>query len=129
MPRPSPVRDAIADAVAESARHDWSIEDLVATLDGRGVRADFSSVFRALARLEGEGVVRRVELGDGKQRFEAAGDHHEHVRCERCGVVGEVPGCAVRAVVPGVQEATGFVVTGHQLLFSGVCPACVKGAG
>jgi Fe2+ or Zn2+ uptake regulation protein len=125
MPRPSPVRDAIADAVAGSARHDWSIEDLVAALDGGGVRADFSSVFRALARLEGEGVVRRVELGDGKQRYEAAGDHHEHVRCERCGVVGEVPGCAVRAVVPKVQEATGFVVTGHQVLFSGVCPQCV----
>jgi Fe2+ or Zn2+ uptake regulation protein len=119
------VRDAIADAVAGSARHDWSIEDLVAALDGGGVRADFSSVFRALARLEGEGVVRRVELGDGKQRYEAAGDHHEHVRCERCGVVGEVPGCAVRAVVPKVQEATGFVVTGHQVLFSGVCPQCV----
>ena len=123
------MRDAIADAVAGSARHDWSIEDLVAALGAGGVRADFSSVFRALARLEDEGVVRRVELGDGKQRFEAAGDHHEHVRCERCGVVGEVPGCAVRSVVPGVQEATGFVVTGHHVLFSGVCPACVKGEG
>jgi Fe2+ or Zn2+ uptake regulation protein len=123
------VRDAIVDAVAGSARHDWSIEDLVATLGGGGVRADFSSVFRALARLEGEGVVRRVELGDGKQRFEAAGAHHEHVRCEECGVVGEVPGCAVRAVVPKVQEATGFVVTGHQVLFSGVCPSCAERAG
>ena len=88
------------------------------------MRADFSSVFRALARLEGEGVVRRVELGDGKQRFEAAGDHHEHVRCEECGVVGEVPGCAVRGVLPKVAKATGFVVTGHQVLFSGVCPRC-----
>ena len=129
MPRPSPVRDAIADAVAGSERHDWSIEDLVGALDGGGVRADFSSVFRALARLEDEGVVRRVELGDGKQRYEAAGDHHEHVRCERCGVVGEVPGCAVRAVVPRVQEATGFVVTGHQVLFSGVCPQCAGSDG
>ena len=86
MPRPSPVRDAIADAVAGSARHDWSIEDLVATLGGRGVS-------------------------------------------EECGVVGEVPGCAVRGIVPQVQEATGFVVTGHQVLFSGVCPRCAGHAG
>ncbi|MCW2968132.1 MAG: Fur family transcriptional regulator, ferric uptake regulator [Solirubrobacteraceae bacterium] len=126
MPRPSPVRDAIADLLAASERHDWSIEDLIAALAERGVEADFSTVFRALPRLESDGVVRRVELGDGKARYEAAGAHHEHVRCERCGAVGEVPGCVVDAAVPRVQKLTGFRVTGHQLLFSGVCPACAR---
>ena len=124
MARPSPIREALAELVGASARHDWSIEDLVAELSGRGVAADFSSVFRALGRLADEGVVRRVQLGDGKARFEAAGEHHEHVRCDSCGVVGAVPGCVVRNAVPRVQEATGFRVTGHQLLFSGLCPKC-----
>ncbi|MDX6665616.1 MAG: Fur family transcriptional regulator, ferric uptake regulator [Solirubrobacteraceae bacterium] len=124
MARPSPVRDAVAVLVADSGRHDWSIEDLSAALAGRGVEADFSSVFRALARLEADGAIRRVELGDGKARYEAAGAHHEHVRCDRCGAVGEVPGCVVDEAVPRVQELTGFQVTGHQILFSGVCPGC-----
>lgn len=124
MARPSPVRDAVAKLVAASGRHDWSIEDLVVTLGERGVEADFSSVFRALARLEADGAVRRVELGDGKARYEAAGEHHEHVRCDRCGAVGAVPGCIVDEAVPRVQQLTGFQVTGHQILFSGLCPAC-----
>jgi Fe2+ or Zn2+ uptake regulation protein len=124
MARPSPVRDAVAALIADSGRHDWSIEALLATLGERGVEADFSSVFRALARLEADGSVRRVELGDGKARYEAAGEHHEHVRCERCGAVGEVPGCIVDEAVPRVQKLTGFRVTGHQVLFSGVCPQC-----
>jgi Fe2+ or Zn2+ uptake regulation protein len=124
MPRPSPVRDALSALLSGSDRHDWSIEDLIAALAGRGIEADFSTVFRALPRLEAEGVVRRVELGDGKARFEGARGHHEHVRCERCGAVGEVPGCVVDEAVPRVQQLTGFRVTGHQLLFSGVCPAC-----
>jgi Fe2+ or Zn2+ uptake regulation protein len=81
-------------------------------------------VFRALTRLEADGLVRRVELGDGKARYESEGAHHEHVRCERCGTVGEVPGCVVGEAVPRVQELTGFRVTGHQILFSGVCPKC-----
>jgi Fe2+ or Zn2+ uptake regulation protein len=124
MARPSPVRDALTELIGASARHDWSIEDLVADLAGRGVEANFSTVFRALARLEADGTVRRVELGDGKARYEAAGEHHEHVRCERCGAVGAVPGCVVDEAVPRVQRLTGFRVTGHQILFSGVCPSC-----
>ncbi len=124
MPRPSPVRDAVATLIATSGRHDWSIEDLVAVLGEQGVAANFSTVFRAVERLEADGAARRVELGDGKARYEAAGAHHEHVRCERCGEVGEVPGCVVDAAVPRVQELTGFRVTGHQILFSGVCPRC-----
>lgn len=127
MPRPSPVRDAIAMLLERGDRHDWSIEDLLAELRDCGVGADFSTVFRAVARLEGDGAVRRVELGDGKARYEAAGDHHEHVRCERCGAVGEVPGCVVDEALPRVQQATGFTVTGHQLLFSGLCPECSAG--
>jgi Fe2+ or Zn2+ uptake regulation protein len=124
MPRPSPVRDAIAELVGAGDRHDWSIEDLVGALRARGLEASFSTAFRAVERLEADGAIRRVELGDGKARYEAAGAHHEHVRCERCGAVEAVPGCVVDAAVPRVQDATGFQVTGHQILFEGVCPAC-----
>ena len=124
MARPSPVRDATAELITGSGRHDWSIEDLVGDLAARGIAANFSTVFRALERLEADGLVRRVELGDGKARYEAEGAHHEHVRCDRCGTVGEVPGCVVDEAVPRVQQLTGFRVTGHQILFSGVCPKC-----
>lgn len=125
MARPSPVRDAVADLIAAGDRHDWSIEDVVAALADRRVDANFSTVFRALARLEDDGLVQRVELGDGKARYESAGgDHHEHVRCDRCGAVGAVPGCIVRDALPRVQKLTGFRVTGHQVLFSGLCPRC-----
>jgi Fe2+ or Zn2+ uptake regulation protein len=127
MARPSHVRTAIAELVAGSARHDWTIDDVVVELEGRGVEADFSSVFRGLARLADEGAVQRVELGDGKARFEATRAHHEHVRCERCGAVGEIPGCLVDRVVPAVEEQTGFAVTGHRLLFSGLCATCAPG--
>lgn len=114
----------MADLLVASGRHDWSIEDLVAGLAERGVEADFSTVFRALTRLESDGAARRVVLGDGKARYEAAGEHHEHIRCERCGTVGEVPGCVVSDALPRVQRATGFRLTGHQVVFSGLCPRC-----
>lgn len=124
MARPSPVRDALVALLEAHDRHDWSMEDLHAALGAGGVKADFSSVFRAVGRLEADGAVRRVDLGDGKARYERAGAHHDHVRCDDCGTVGEVPGCVVDDALPRVAELTGFRVTGHQLLFSGLCPKC-----
>lgn len=124
MPRPSPVRDSIAELVGTDDRHDWCIEDLLDALAARRVEANFSTVFRAVAKLEADGAIRRVELGDGKARYEAAGEHHEHVRCTACGAVAAMPGCVVDSAVPQVQDATGYTVTGHRILFEGTCQAC-----
>lgn len=124
MGRPSHVRTGIARVVQDSSRHDWTIEDVAEALRREGVKADFSSVFRGLSRLADDGILRRVELGDGKARFEAAGEHHEHVRCDRCGAVGAVPGCVVEHVLPDVERETGYSLTGHRLLFSGLCSRC-----
>src|SRR5919201_4537924 len=124
MARPSHVRTAIAALLAESDRHGWSLDEIAAALQERGTAADFSSVFRGVERLAQEGVVARIELGDGKARFEPAAAHHEHVRCELCGKVEEVPGCVVAAVIPAVAKQTGFAISGHTLVFSGTCSAC-----
>jgi Fe2+ or Zn2+ uptake regulation protein len=126
--RPSHIRPALVDVLAQEARHDWTIEELREALSERGVSADFSSVFRALGRLERDGKVLRIDLGDGKARFEGAGEHHEHVRCDRCGRVEAVPGCLVGASAPQVARRTGFRITGHRLLFAGLCPECREGA-
>ena len=128
MARPSHVRDAIAALVEGSDRHDWTVEDVSAALAARGVSANPSSVFRGLVRLSEEGSLERVELGDGKLRFEASGAHHEHVRCERCGTVQAVAGCLAEPVIPEVERQTGFTVTAHRILFSGVCRRCSLGA-
>ena len=126
MARPSHVRDAVRGVMGESSRHDWSIDDLTAELGTRGIAADFSSVFRALAFLEHEGAVSRVELGDGKVRFEPTHGHHEHVRCQSCGAVAAVPGCLLETARPDVERQTGFSITGHSLLFTGLCSECSR---
>ena len=124
--RPSHVRDAIAELIADSDRHDWTIDDVAQALAEAGVAADPSSVFRGLVRLSEDGAIERVELGDGRLRFEASGDHHEHVRCESCGSVEAVPGCLAEQAIPQVERHTGFVVTAHRLLFSGLCRRCAR---
>jgi Fe2+ or Zn2+ uptake regulation protein len=129
MPRPSHVRPAIASLLSGSNRHGWSLEEIAAGLRERGVKADFSSVFRGVTRLVEDGALAQVELGDGKARFEATSSHHEHVRCYECGTVAEVPGCLVAGAIPAVERQTGFAITDHRLLLSGICGSCSSGGG
>ncbi|TMC13828.1 MAG: transcriptional repressor [Chloroflexi bacterium] len=124
MPRPSPVSDAVRSLFEAGGRHAWSIDELHDTVRSSLGGADYSTVFRAVAGLEREGVIQRLEVGDGKAHYELQDSHHDHVRCDSCGRLAEVPGCVLAAETVAVQRATGFRVLSHQLVFTGLCPDC-----
>lgn len=124
MPRPSPVADAVRSLFESRTRHSWSLQELHEGARERVATADYSTVFRAVTAMERDGLVTRVEVGDGKARYELRDDHHEHVRCASCGSVAEVPGCSLEDVEQTVQSSTGYIVTSHQLIFTGLCPDC-----
>ena len=126
MARPPRVRNAVHGLLIDSARHDWSIEDIAAALAADGIKADFSSVYRGVEALVEDGSVRRVELGTAGSRYEAGGEPHGHVRCKECGAIEAVPNSTVAHAASEVERATRFVVAGHETLFSGVCPGCAK---
>ncbi len=104
--------------------HTWSLEELHFELGTAGVKSDFSSVFRAMAKLEMEGQVRRVELDDGRTHFEMTSEHHDHLRCSRCGEVAAVPCGPVAAAIEQMEALTGFAISDHRLVLTGTCLRC-----
>jgi Fur family transcriptional regulator, ferric uptake regulator len=124
MPRPSPVTDEVRRLLTAGDRHAWSIDELHQAARASLGSADYSSVFRAVGLLEREGLLDRVDLGDGRARFEVRDRHHEHVRCQACGRIEEVPGCVLDDVAGRVGELTGFTVTSHSVVFGGLCSDC-----
>ena len=122
--RPSPVSDQVRSLFGAEQKHLWSIDELhEAVVQSLGA-ADYSTVFRAVSGMEKDGAIKRIDLGDGKVHYELSEDHHEHIRCDSCGRVVEVPGCVLEDAERSVKSSTGFLVTSHQLLFTGVCPDC-----
>lgn len=126
MARPAHVRNAVAELVAATNRHDWSIEEVTDELAAQGTSADFSTIYRAIEALVASGALRRVQLGTRESRFEAASEPHAHIRCEHCGAIGEVPNSTIAKIVPEVERVTQFTVTGHEVLFRGLCAACAR---
>jgi Fe2+ or Zn2+ uptake regulation protein len=129
VPRPSPVRDALEDVFSSHDHQAWSLEELVERVRSTIGAGDYSTVFRAVGVLEGKGLIQRIDLGDGLSRYEARRDHHEHVRCDVCGRVAEVRGCVVEGAAREIERTTGYRLTSHSLVFSGVCPECARTAG
>ncbi len=114
--------------MAARGRHTWTLEELRQALAAKGIRADFSSVFRAAARLETEGALRRVELDDGRTHVEIQDEHHDHFRCELCGEVLAVPCEASGAAMRALEDATGLEIHDHHLVLTGICQGCRGGS-
>lgn len=128
MPRPSPVRDALREIFAGEEHQTPSLEELLERVRSAIGAGDYSTVFRAAAVLEREGVIQRVDLGDGLARYESRREHHEHIRCERCGRVAALAGCAVENAAREIEASTGYRLEGHSIVFTGTCPECAGAA-
>ena len=125
MPRPSPVRDRVRDLVLSGSLHAWTIEELLARVRKDVATADYSTVFRAVSYLEDKNLIHRVDLGDGRGRYETADRHHDHVQCERCGRISESgTRCLLENAAEKVGKATGYKILSHHLVFTGLCPEC-----
>jgi len=124
VPRPSPVRDALREIFASPGHQAWSLDELLGRVRSEVGAGDYSTVFRAVGVLEAEGLIQRVDVGDGLARYETSGGHHDHVRCDSCGRVAEVPECVLEDAAKEIEASTGYRLSGHSLVFSGLCPAC-----
>lgn len=89
---------------------------------------DLATVYRSMRLLEGMGMVKRFDLGDGVARFELLkeGDdgHHHHLVCTRCAEVVEIEECSTDELEAKIAARSGFKAVTHKLEFFGICPAC-----
>lgn len=115
---------AIKEAI-ESAGRPLSIEEIqqmaAKSVETLGQR----TVYRAVRRLEDDGLIARVNDPGGGERYElasVAAHHHHHFHCTKCDRFYDVHGCP-----GGLQNLLpeGFVLEHHELMLSGCCAACV----
>jgi Fur family ferric uptake transcriptional regulator len=81
------------------------------------------TVYRTLARFRAAGIVEQVNM-NGTTYFGLTDHHHDHIICERCGVVEAMDSCLL-GPLEGVRLAgSDFLVTGHRLDLRGLCRTC-----
>jgi Fur family peroxide stress response transcriptional regulator len=84
------------------------------------------TVYRTLASLEEQGLVRKAEILFSKARYDANTDRHHHFVCTECGLVRDVYSEALNELpIPKAATSLGRVESAHVQL-RGVCAACAR---
>ena len=83
-----------------------------------------ATVYRNLNRLSETGNIRKIEIPGGPDRFDHQRPEHYHVKCAKCGRVFDVEMDYIADLVRKIKDARGFQFTGHNIIFTGICPEC-----
>lgn len=87
---------------------------------------DRVTVFRILNTFTEKGLIRKVEFGEGKARYELNTGEHHHLICQECGRIESIEDCHIEMFKKEIKEKTGFIVKSHSLEFFGICKNCQK---
>ena len=83
-----------------------------------------ATVYRVLNDLADKGEVFRVKVLDGPDRFDKTLHKHYHVKCSCCGRVVDT-GYTCHEDIESIAGADcEFKITGHEIIFQGICPEC-----
>ena len=82
------------------------------------------TVYRNLTLLSETGAIRKLHMPDGSDRFDGATDEHAHAVCICCGIIKDIETTLDPGFAELVLKETNFVMTGSQLLITGICETC-----
>ena len=121
--RITPARRALVEALLGSDGH-VTAEDLAAAVQRSHPDVHQSTIYRTLDALEELGVVDHVHLGHGRAVYHLADDPHQHLVCEVCGHVIEVPDDAFAGLSDQLQRDYAFTLRPNHFAVLGRCAGC-----
>lgn len=82
------------------------------------------TVYRNLQRLCETGEIRKREIPGEADRYDHLCHDHYHARCVKCGRVFDVDMEYMTGLEKTIKDTHGFVFTGHDIVFQGICAEC-----
>ena len=92
-------------------------------------KISLGTVYRNLENLSANGIIARLDMGQGQRRFDASTEEHYHIRCDFCGRLDDIPLNTLydtANIMDIVSNASGYDVFGCGMDFHGLCPECKK---
>ena len=74
-----------------------------------------ATVYRTVKLLEEAGLIERLELGDGRSRYEEAGEHHGHLVDVETGEVHEFYNEELESLKAEIAREMGYDLIDHRL--------------
>lgn len=118
----------IAIFLMNKGRH-LSADDVYGMLKETYPNNGIATVYRTLELLVEIGVLKKIDFGDGRARYELSDEdvhHHHHLVCTNCGKIIEFEDDLLESLEVTIERKTGFKVRDHLAKFFGICETCQK---
>lgn len=103
--------------------------DILNHLKVKNAQVNKTTVYRELEFLTVQGIIKEVDFGEGKKRYELDDDttHHHHIICINCRKVEDVDlKIDLEDEEKRIAKMKNFKVLNHSLEFFGLCGNCAK---
>ncbi len=124
--RNTPQRRVVLEELQKVNTHPTTIE-VYEMVRRRVPKISLGTIYRNLELLADMGLVQKVDLVSSEARFDGNPQPHHHVRCARCGRVGDLHELPLDMLREVPSEAGGYSILGHRLEFVGICGDCNDG--
>jgi Fur family ferric uptake transcriptional regulator len=123
--RLSPQRRVVAEVLVGEHVH-LTAEQVHERAQRRLAEISRATVYNTLNELVAMGEIAEVDVTDGPKRYDPnVAEAHDHLVCENCLDIRDVPrGGRAPTLTNGARA--GFVVTGVDITYRGLCPKCAR---
>ena len=118
-------RQAIIEAVVGAGGH-MTAEQIATTVQERFPSVNLSTVYRTLEALEELRVVDHVHLGHGRAVYHLTDETHQHLFCEQCERVEELPIAKLRPLFGMLEKEYAFQLDRRHFAIVGRCRECAE---
>ena len=118
-------RQAIWDELSASDEH-RDAEEIYLALYNSGLKVSRATVYRTIDVLVKNNLVRKLDLGDGRARYENKMDtaHHDHLICVQCGKIEEFMDNVIENRQEEIVENFGYKLIRHIHQLFVICDEC-----
>ena len=118
-------RQTVWDELCSTSDH-RDAEDIYVTLVRNGLSVSRATVYRTIEVLVKKGLARKLDIGDGRSRYEMRQDnsHHDHMICVNCGRIEEFVDLRIEELQKDVALRNSFILKTHKLQLYGLCRDC-----
>lgn len=101
-------------------------EEIYLSLRNEGMSISRATVYRTIDVLVKNNLVRKLELGDGRARYEHKMDleHHDHLICVQCGKIEEFMDETIEEIQEKIVNDLGFKLIRHIHQLFVICNNC-----
>jgi len=82
------------------------------------------TVYRNLNSLVETGLLNKVAVPSGADRFDHILTRHYHIECTDCGAFSDVDTEYLEDIDLKISKATNYKMDNHDIVFRGLCPKC-----